>query len=46
MNGERPSIPAKIRRRLVYRVAVVYVGVAWGLLQIADFAFPRIGLPE
>ena len=46
MSSERPSLFAELRRRNVYRVALVYAGVAWGLLQLADLAFPRLGLPD
>ena len=46
MSEERPSIVSELGRRKVYRVVVVYAGVAWGLLQMADLAFPRLGLPD
>jgi len=46
MTSEHPSILVELRRRKVYRVVVVYAGVAFGLLQLADIAFPRIGLPD
>ena len=28
------------------RVALIYLGVAWTLLQVADLAFPRLGFPD
>jgi adenylate cyclase len=36
---------AELRRRKVFRVAVVYVVVAWLLIQIADTTFEPMGLP-
>ncbi|HEX9773376.1 MAG TPA: tetratricopeptide repeat protein [Steroidobacteraceae bacterium] len=36
---------AELRRRKVVRVAVVYVLIAWVLIQIADATFDPIGLP-
>jgi TolB-like protein/Tfp pilus assembly protein PilF len=46
MSEARPSFLAELRRRHVVRVAVVYVTVAFALLQAADLAFPRLGLPD
>ncbi|KPK79020.1 MAG: hypothetical protein AMS25_14025 [Gemmatimonas sp. SM23_52] len=37
---------AELRRRRVFRVAVVYAIVAFGILQVADIAFPALRLPE
>ena len=37
---------AELKQRKVYRVAMVYAGVAWLLLQLADVVFPPLGLPE
>ena len=37
---------AELKRRKVYRVAVVYVLVAFGVWQVADIAFPGLGLPD
>jgi len=37
---------AELRRRKVYRVAVVYAAVAFVVWQVADIAFPSLGLPE
>ena len=36
---------AELRRRKVVRVAVVYVLIAWVLIQVADATFQPIGLP-
>jgi TolB-like protein/dienelactone hydrolase len=40
------NILAELKRRKVYQVAAIYAGAAWGLLQIADIIFPRLGLPD
>ncbi len=37
---------AELRRRKVYQVAVVYAAVAFLVWQVADIAFPSLGLPE
>ena len=37
---------AELRRRKVYQVAVVYAAVAFAVWQVADIAFPSLGLPE
>lgn len=37
---------AELKQRKVYRVAMVYAGVAWLLLQLADVVFPPLGLPD
>jgi adenylate cyclase len=37
---------AELRRRRVFRVAVVYAIVTFGILQVADIAFPALRLPE
>lgn len=37
---------AELQRRRVPRIALIYLGVAWTLLQVADLAFPRMGLPD
>ena len=37
---------AELNRRRVPRIALIYLGVAWTLLQVADLAFPRLGLPD
>ena len=36
---------AELRRRKVIRVAIVYVVVAWSLIEIADTLFPIFGIP-
>jgi serine/threonine-protein kinase len=37
---------AELRRRKVYQVAAVYAAVAFVVWQVADIAFPSLGLPE
>jgi TolB-like protein len=37
---------AELRRRKVYKVAVVYAAVAFVIWQVADIAFPSLGLPD
>lgn len=46
MSRESRSLLAELQRRKVYRTAAVYAGIAWAVLQIADLAFPRLGLPD
>ena len=36
----------ELRRRKVLRTAAVYVIAAWVILQVADLAFPGLGVPE
>jgi len=36
---------AELRRRKVVRVAIVYIVIAWLLIQVADATFEPIGLP-
>ncbi|MGE0623457.1 MAG: tetratricopeptide repeat protein [Pseudomonadales bacterium] len=36
----------RLRRRKVLRIAGAYAVVAWGVLQVADLLFPRLGLPD
>ena len=36
----------ELKRRRVFRVAVVYAGVAFIVFQIADFAFPALHVPD
>ncbi len=46
-NGSRlRSFVAELRRRRVFRVAVVYAIATFGVLQVADIAFPALKLPE
>ncbi|MEN8144425.1 MAG: hypothetical protein ABFS14_05680 [Gemmatimonadota bacterium] len=48
--SQRPSslqsFFAEMKRRRVFRVMAVYGAVAFLVLQAADIAFPRVGLPE
>ena len=37
---------AELKRRNVYKVAVVYGIVAWLLIQVSDTVFPRLNLPD
>ena len=37
---------SELKRRHVFRVAVVYAVVAWAVMQVADVVFPRLGLPD
>ncbi len=37
---------SELKRRKVYRVAAVYAIVAFGVWQVADIAFPGLGLPD
>jgi TolB-like protein len=41
-----PRFLTELKRRNVYRAALVYAGVSWVLLEFADVAFPRLGLPD
>ena len=41
-----PRFLTELKHRKVYRVALVYAGVGWVLLEFADVAFPRLGLPD
>jgi len=36
----------ELKRRNVFRVAMVYAIASWLLMQVADLVFPRIGLPD
>jgi hypothetical protein len=36
----------ELKRRKVYHVAVVYAAIAFLVWQVADIAFPAIGLPD
>lgn len=36
----------QLRNRRVYRVAIVYLGAAFALLEASDIIFPRLGLPD
>jgi TolB-like protein/Flp pilus assembly protein TadD len=41
-----PRFLTELKRRKVYRVALVYSGVGWVLLEAADVVLPRLGLPD
>jgi adenylate cyclase len=41
-----PRFLTELKRRKVYRAALMYAGVGWVLLEFADVAFPRLGLPD
>lgn len=46
-NGSRlRAFLGELRRRRVVRVAVVYAVASFGILQVADIAFPALKLPE
>lgn len=40
------SLFAELKRRKVFRVAVVYAATAFVVLQVADIMLPRLGVPE
>src|SRR5688572_29828343 len=40
------SFLTELKRRRVVRVALVYGAAAFAVLQAADLAFPRLGLPD
>jgi TolB-like protein len=49
MNEPSRSLPylfAELKRRKVFRVTAVYGAGAFAVLQVADLAFPRLGLPD
>jgi TolB-like protein len=41
-----PRFLTELKRRKVYRAALVYAGVGWVLLEAADVVLPRLGLPD
>jgi adenylate cyclase len=41
-----PRFLTELKRRKVYRVALVYSAVGWVLLEAADVVLPRLGLPD
>lgn len=45
---QRPptDLLGELKRRSVFRVAAVYGAVGWLLFEVADGAFPRLGLPD
>jgi TolB-like protein/Flp pilus assembly protein TadD len=40
------SLFSELRRRNVFRVAMLYGVVAWLIMQVADVVMPRVGIPE
>jgi len=40
------SLLTQFRQLHIYRVAAIYVAIAWALMQVADLTFPIIGLSE
>lgn len=45
-NTKLRAFVAELRRRRVFRVAVLYAIAAFGILQVADIAFPALRLPD
>jgi adenylate cyclase len=41
-----PRFLTELKRRKVYRAALVYAAVGWALLEMADVVLPRLGLPD
>ena len=41
-----PRFLTELKRRNVYRAALVYAGVGWLILEAADVILPRLGLPD
>ncbi len=41
-----PHFLAELKRRKVYRVALVYAGVGWALLEASSMVLPRLALPD
>jgi hypothetical protein len=41
-----PRFLSELKRRKVYRVAVVYSAVGWALLEAADLVLPRLDFPD
>jgi len=44
--GDPVNLWTELRRRKVFRVAVVYVATAFAVLQGADIMVPRLGIPD
>ena len=44
--GRNLSFYSELRRRNVFKVAIVYSAVAWLLLQVSDTLGPALHLPE
>ena len=45
-SGSRLSFYTELKRRNVFKVATVYLAVAWLLLQVSDTLGPALHLPE
>ena len=41
-----PRLFAELKHRKVYRVALVYAGVGWALLEASGMVLPRLDLPD
>ena len=41
-----PRFLAELKRRNVYRAAIVYAAVGWAVLEAADVVLPRLDLPD
>jgi len=41
-----PRFLAELKRRKVYRVALVYAGVGWAILEASGMVLPRLALPD
>jgi TolB-like protein len=41
-----PRFLKELKRRNVYRAAIVYAGVGWVVLEAADVVLPRLGFPD
>lgn len=45
-NSRLPALLAELKRRRVFRVAIVYGATAFVVVEAADLFFPRLALPE
>ena len=43
---DSPGLFQELKRRKVFRVAVVYAATAFVILQAADIMLPRMGIPD
>jgi len=41
-----PAFLSELKRRKVYRVALVYAGIGWALLEASGMILPRLALPD
>ena len=46
MRRRIPELLTELKRRRVFRVALVYAGVAFAVWQVADVTFPALGIPD